>query len=71
MGAIASQIISLTIVYSTVYAGADQRKTSKLRVTSLCAGISPVTGDFPAQTASNPENVPIWWRRRDIEIWGV
>ena len=26
MGAIASQIISLTVVYSTVYSGADQRK---------------------------------------------
>ena len=26
MGAIASQIASLTIVYSTVYSGADQRK---------------------------------------------
>ena len=26
MGAIASQITSLTIVYSTVYSGADQRK---------------------------------------------
>ena len=26
MGAVASQITSLTIVYSTVYSGADQRK---------------------------------------------
>ena len=26
MGAMASQITSLTIVYSTVYSGADQRK---------------------------------------------
>ena len=25
------------------------KKTSKLRVTSLCAGNSPVTGEFPAQ----------------------
>ena len=29
------------------------KKTSKLRVTGLCAGNSPVTGEFPAQTASN------------------
>ena len=35
MGAIASQITSLTIVYSTVYSRADQRKKSKLRVTGL------------------------------------
>ena len=33
------------------YAGADQRKKSKLRVTGLCVGNSPVTGEFPAQMA--------------------
>ena len=33
------------------------KKTSKLRVTGLCAGHSPVTGEFPAQMASNTENV--------------
>ena len=38
------------------------KKTSKLRVTGLCAGESPVTGEFPAQRASNAENVSIWWR---------
>ena len=38
------------------------KKTSKLRVTGLCAGNSPVTGEFPAQRASNVENVSIWWR---------
>ena len=35
------------------------KKTSKLRVTGLCAGNSPVTGEFPAQRASNAENVSI------------
>ena len=34
------------------------KKTSKLRVTGLCAGNSSVTGEFPAQMASNAENVP-------------
>ena len=29
------------------------KKASKLRVTGLCAGNSPVTGEFPAQRASN------------------
>ena len=38
------------------------KKTSKLRVTGLCAGKSPVTGEFPAQMASNAENVSIWLR---------
>ena len=36
------------------------KKTSKLWVTGLCEANSPVTGDFPAQTASNAENVSIW-----------
>ena len=45
MGAMASQITSLTIVYSTVYSGADKKKTSKLRVTGLCAGNLPVTAE--------------------------
>ena len=35
------------------------KKTSKLRVTGLCAGNSPVTGEFPAQMASKAENVSI------------
>ena len=38
------------------------KKTSKLRVTDLCVGNSPMTGEFPAQMASNAENVSIWWR---------
>ena len=61
MSAVASQITSLTIIYSTVYSGADQRK-SEFRVTGLYVGISPETGEFPAQRASDAENVPIWWR---------
>ena len=28
----------------------------------LCAGNSPVTGEFHAQMASDAENVSIWWR---------
>ena len=36
------------------------KKTSKLRVTGLCAGNSPGTGEFPAQMASYAENVSIW-----------
>ena len=37
------------------------KKTQKLRVTGICAGNSPVSGEFPAQMASNAENVSIWW----------
>ena len=48
------------------------KKTPKLRVTGLCAGNSPGTGELPAQMASNAENVSIWWRHHDlrfIQVW--
>ena len=35
---------------------------SKVHVSGLCEGISPVTGEFPPQRTSNTENVSIWWR---------
>ena len=37
------------------------KKTSKFHVTGLCEGNSEVTGEFPAQRASNEENVAILW----------
>ena len=46
--------------------GRRSKKTSKHRVTGLCAGNSPVTGEFPAQMTSNAENVFIWWRHHDM-----
>ena len=66
MAAMASQITSITIVYSTVYSDTDQKKTSKLRVTGLCEGNSPVTGEFPTQMASNAQKASIWWRHHDF-----
>ena len=42
------------------------RKTSKHCVSGLCEGKSPVTGEFPAQRASNVENISIWWRHHVI-----
>ena len=47
------------------------KKTSKLRVTGLCAGNSPGTGEFSAQMASYAENVSIWWRHHDqnVTVW--
>ena len=50
MSAMASQITSNTIVYSTVY---SRRRSSTPHVIGLCEGNSPVTGEFPAQMASN------------------
>ena len=45
--------------------GCRSKKISKLRVTDLCEGNSAETGEFPAQRASNAENVSIWWRHLD------
>ena len=41
MNTMASQITSLTVVYSIVYSDSRSKKTSKFRVTGLCVGNSP------------------------------
>ena len=63
MGAIASQIISPTIVYSIVYSDADQRKQQS---SASLAFVWEFTGEFPAQMASYAENVYIWWRHHAV-----
>ena len=56
MSATASQSISLTMNYSTVYIfKCRPKKTSNLLVTGFWEGNSPVTGEFPTQRASNAE----------------
>ena len=60
---LASQITSLTIVYSTIL-----RVQIKENITGLCVGNSPGTGEFPAQMASNAETVSIWWRHYALNI---
>ena len=50
MGTMASQINHQTQI------------KEKIRVTGLCVGNSPETGEFPAQMTSNAENVSIWSR---------
>ena len=62
MGAIASQITSLTIVYSTVYSGADQSKHQSSASLAFVCGIHRGPVIFDAQMASNAGNVAIWWR---------
>ena len=47
------------------------KKTSKLRVTGLCKGNSPVVSEFSTQRASNVENVSIWWRHHVMKIRGL
>ena len=53
MGAMASRLFTQPFIQA--------QETPKLRVTGLCVGNSPVTGEFPAQKASNAKNVSIWW----------
>ena len=48
--------------------GRRSKKTSKLCVIGLCAENSPGTGEFPAQKASNAENVSIWWRHHALLV---
>ena len=61
MDTMASEITSITIVYSNIYSDADQRKHQSSALLAICEGNSPVTYEFPAQMASNAENVSIWW----------
>ena len=62
-----SQINSVPIVYPTVCSSPDQRKHQSsaslafVREIHRRPGNSPVTVEFPAQRASNAENVSIWW----------
>ena len=53
MGAMMSHITSITIVYSTVYSGADQRRIKVPRHWPSC----PVTGEFPVQMVSNADKI--------------
>ena len=66
MTTMASQITSLTVVYSSVYSDADQRKHQSSVSLALCEEFTG-TDEFPAQKASYADNVSIWWRQH--EIW--
>ena len=61
MRAMVSQITSLTIVYSTVYSGADKKHQSSTSL-AFVRGIHRWPLNFPH---SNAENVSIWWRHRE------
>ena len=63
MGAMVSQITSLTIVSSAVYSDADQRKHHSSASLAFVQRIHRGTGEFPAQKASDANSVSIWWRQ--------
>ena len=60
MGTIAYQITSLMIVYSAVYS--DAGKKNNLKAPRHWPFCGEFTGEFPAEMASDAENVSIWWR---------
>ena len=68
MGAMASHITSLTIVYSSVNYGADQREHQRSASLAFVGGNSPLIGEFAAQMANNAKNVSIWWRHHERTI---
>ena len=43
----------------------SSKNTPKLSVTGLCAGNSPVTGEFPTQRDRNAKKKSIWWRHHE------
>ena len=59
MDSMASQITSLTIVYSAFIRAQIKENIKAPRHWPLC-------GEFPAQMASNAENISIWWRHHVI-----
>ena len=67
MGMMASQITSVSSVYSAVWSGSDQRKyQSSVSLDFVREIHCTVTDEFPSQRANNAENVSIWWRYHEI-----
>ena len=62
MSAVAFQITRLTIVYSTVYSGADQRKHQSSALLAFVQGIHRWPVNSPHKWPVTQENVSIWWR---------
>ena len=70
MGAMVFQITSLTIVYSIVYSGADQRKHQSSASVASVGGIHRWPVNSPHKWGSNAENVSIWWRHHGWQTFG-
>ena len=66
MSVIASQNTVVSIVCSAVCSAANQRKTSKFRLTRLCEENTLEIGGFSSQTACYAEKDSIW---RHHEVW--
>ena len=69
MGEIASQITSLTIVYSTVYSDADQRKHQSSASLAFVRGIHRWPMNSPHKWPVTQKNASIWWRHHGYLYW--
>ena len=69
MGTMASQITSLTIVYSTVYSGADQRKHQSSASLAFVWGIHRGPVNSPHKWPVTRAIVSIWWRHHDVSVY--
>ena len=62
------QITSLTIVYSTVHSGADQRKHQSSASLAFVQGIHRWPLNSLHKSPNNVENASIWWRHHDFFV---
>ena len=73
MGLMASQITSLTIVYSVVYLSADKKKHQSSVSLAFVRGIHRGPVNYPHKRPVTRKNVSIWWRyhAKQIFILGI
>ena len=65
MGGMATQITSVSIVYSTVCSGADQINYLSSASLAFVREIHRWPVSSPLKRASNAENSSLWWRHHD------
>ena len=65
MGSMASQITSLTIVYSAVYSGADQRKHQSSSSLAFVRGIQRGPANSSHKWPVTRTFLSIWWRHHE------
>ena len=70
MGAMASKITSLTIVYSTVYSGADQRKHQSSASLAFVRVIHRGPVNSPHKWPVTRKMFPFWWRHHAKQVVG-
>ena len=68
MGVMVSQITSISVSFSTVCSGADQRKHQSAMSLAFVRGIHWWPVNSQHKRASNGENVSIWWCHHDKKI---